>query len=909
MSGLYAANNDSPALWHAYEEDSILQQLNARLDGLNELEVAERQKTWGLNRLPGKPPPRLFNIFLSQFKNSLIYVLIVAAVVSVVLKEYTDAGFIFAVLFLNALIGTYQEWRAEKSAASLQQLLKLMVKVKRSGKDEILEAESLVPGDIVYLESGNRVPADIRMLQSNQISIDESLLTGESMAVSKTAEQIQEDVAVSDRTNMAYAGSTVMSGRGTGVVVATGHLTEVGNIARAVTFSTSLKPPLVIRMERFSRQIAVLILATTGVLALIAYYQGIPLHEIFFFAVALAVAAIPEGLPVAITVALAIATKRMAKRNVIIRKLTAVEGLGSCTLIASDKTGTLTVNKQTVKKIVLPEGLQYQVTGEGYNGDGTIINIKNDEEPADDERRLLNALCNSACICNESNLKFLNGYWQPTGDAVDLSLLSLTYKNGQDPNVIRREITITGEIPFESERKYAASFYQHKEEYLVTMKGASETILPLCDKISTTKGDIEIDPHKVERQLEELTKQGYRVIAIASAPLEQPLHNNVSEQDIPPLTFIGLVGLIDPLRPEVKDAIQKCRKAGVDVAIVTGDHPLTALTIAKELGIAQSINQVITGTELEQLSDNINDDFVIAVQDKRVFARVTPLQKMYIIEALNQSGHFVAVTGDGVNDVPALKKANIGVAMGSGTDLAKETAEIIVADDNFSSIEAGIEGGRFAYDNIRKVTYLLISSGAAEIVLFLLSLLAGLPLPLGTVQLLWLNLVTNGIQDVGLAFEAGEPETMQGPPRKPKEGIFNRLMIQETLISGLVMGIIAFGAWKWMLDQGYSEFHARTLVLMLMVLIENVHVFNCRSEYISVFKIPFKRNWFVVGGALIAQAIHIIASNIPFMQNVLQTDSVNIKEWFILFALSLIVLVTMEIFKFSIKRIYPRKVL
>ena len=518
MSGLSAANNVSPSHWHAYEENTILQQLNTSLAGLNELEVAKRQKTWGLNRLPGKPPPLLINIFFSQFKNSLIYVLIVAAIVSVVLKEYTDAGFIFAVLILNSLIGTYQEWRAEKSAASLQQLLKLMVKVKRSGRDEILEAESLVPGDFVYLESGNRVPADIRMLQSNQISIDESLLTGESIAVNKTAEQIQEDVPVSDRSNMAYAGSTVMSGRGTGVVVATGHLTEVGNIARAVAVSTSLKPPLVIRMERFSRQIALIILVTTGVLALIAYYQGIPLHEIFFFAVALSVAAIPEGLPVAITVALAIATKRMAKRNVIIRKLTAVEGLGSCTLIASDKTGTLTVNKQTVKKILLPEGLQYEVTGEGYNGDGTIINIQHDEEPADDERMLLNALCKSACICNESNLKFLNGYWQHNGDAVDLSLLSLTYKNGQDPNVIRRKIEITGEIPFESERKYAASFYQDREEYQVTMKGALETILPLCDKNSTTKGEIEIDPVKVERQLEELTKQGYRVIAIASTP-------------------------------------------------------------------------------------------------------------------------------------------------------------------------------------------------------------------------------------------------------------------------------------------------------------------------------------------------------------------------------------------------------
>ena len=908
MSGLKAANNDFTSSWYSLDENTTLNRLNTSLDGLNELEVAERQKIYGLNRLPGKPPPRLFEVFLSQFKNSLIYVLIIAATVSLVLQEYTDAGFIFAVLVLNAFIGTFQEWRAEKSAATLQNLLKITVKVKRGGRDEILEAESLVPGDIINMESGNRVPADARMLRSNQISIDESLLTGESIAVSKTSEQILEDLPTFERKNMVYAGSTVMRGRGLAVVVAIGHSTEVGNIARTVTVSTALKPPLVIRMERFARQVAIFTLAATGALALIAYYQGIPLHEIFFFSVALAVAAIPEGLPVAITVALAIATKRMANRNVIIRKLTAVEGLGSCTLIASDKTGTLTVNKQTVKKIVLPEGLQYQVSGEGYNGDGTILKAQNSEEPDNDERQALNTLCISGCICNESNLNFVNGIWTHNGDAVDLALLSLTFKNGQDPNVIRREIKMIGEIPFESERKYAASFYQYEKESLVTAKGALETILPLCDKASTTQGEIEIDREKINWQLEELTQQGYRVLAIAYAHDPQPIKDNYSEQDIPPLTLIGLVGLIDPLRPEAKVAIQKCKSAGVDVAIVTGDHPLTALTIAKELRIAQSIDQVITGEQLEQISDTINDDFVNTVQGKRVFARVKPLQKMYIIEALNKIGHFVAVTGDGVNDVPALKKANIGVAMGSGTDLAKETAEIIVADDNFSSIEKGIEGGRFAYDNIRKVTYLLISTGASEIVLFLLSLIAGLPLPLVTAQLLWLNLVTNGIQDVGLAFEQGEPETMNGPPRRPQEGIFNRLMIQETLISGLVIGIIAFGAWNWLLDQGYEVFHARSLLLMLMVLIENIHVFNCRSEYISAFKVPFKRNWFVVGGALLAQSIHIIASNIPFMQNVLQTDSVSINEWFMLFALSLVVLIVMEIFKVAIKRIYPRRI-
>ncbi len=780
--------------------------------------------------------------------------------------------------------------------------MKIVVKVKRNSKEEILEAESLVPGDIVYLESGNRVPADLRILQSNQLNIDESLLTGESIFVNKISEVIQEDVPMSDRKNMTYAGSTVMSGRGMGVVVATGHLTEVGNIARTVIVSSALKPPLVIRTERFARQVALLVLITTGLLATIALFQGIPHHEIFFFAVALAVSAIPEGLPVAITVALAIATKRMSKRNVIVRKLTAVEGLGSCTFIASDKTGTLTVNKQTIKRVVFPEGLNYEVTGAGYNGDGTIINKQDGEEPDSTERILLNRLCQVGTICNESNLKFKNEHWLHFGDSVDLALMALTYKNGQDPHVIRREIVITGELPFESEHRYAATFYQRGEESFVAIKGALETLLPLCHRMSTTKGKVAIDVHSIEKQALELTEQGYRVLALASSSLTAPLYKNASDREIPQLTFQGLVGLIDPLRPEVKDAVQKCRLAGVDVAIVTGDHPLTALAIAKELNIGQDEKQVITGKQLEEISTSGSDNFIKAVKGKKVFARVSPLQKMYIVEALSKAGHYVAVTGDGVNDVPALKKANIGVAMGSGTDLAKETADIIVTDDNFSSIEAGIEGGRFAYDNIRKVTYLLISTGAAEIVMFLLSLVAGLPLPLVAVQLLWLNLVTNGIQDVALAFEGGEPETMKRPPRKPSEGIFNQLMIRQTLVSGFTIGLVAFGIWKWLLYQGYDEFHARTLLLMFMVFAENVHAFNCRSEYVSAFKVPLNRNWFIVGGVLTAQLIHLIASNIPFTQKMLQTDAVNIKEWMVLFAISLVVLIAMEIFKLTLKR-------
>jgi len=882
--------------WHGMEAESVLSALDTTLSGLSRENVELRQKKYGMNKLPVKQTS-LLKIFISQFKNPIIYVLIVAAVISLLLDETTDAGFIAAVLLLNAAIGFIQEARAEKSAASLQELLKIMVRVRRSGHEFSIDADELVPGDIVILESGNRVPADLRLLRANELSIDESLLTGESVAVRKHCDPIDQEKVVSDRNNMAYAASTVMNGRATGVVIGTGFFTEVGDIAQAVSGSDAFKPPLVIRMEQFTKQLAKLTLATILILAVIAFFRGIPYDEIFFFAVALAVSAIPEGLPVAITVALAIATNRMAKENVIVRKLTAVEGLGSCTFIASDKTGTLTVNKQTVKKILLPQGHSYDVTGEGYSGEGSVINPHNTELTGE-ERRVLHHLSRTGALVNEGNLEVDNGRWTFQGDAVDISFLAFAYKMGLDPLQERNRIKVLSELPFESERKFAALLYEDMDRHHLAVKGAVETVLPLCSHAHHTDGLKELDLQRVEEQAEYLTSQGYRVIAVALGEVMK----NATEADVHkalenPLALVGLVGLIDPLRPEVKDSVESVKKAGVDVAMVTGDHPLTALAIARELGIADKPEDVIIGKDLEEIGLDDLDKLQEAIKGKHVFARVAPLQKMHITEALNRSGHFVAVTGDGVNDVPALKRANIGVAMGSGTDLAKETAEIIVTDDNFRSIKAGIEGGRFAYDNIRKVTYLLISTGAAEIVLFLLSLIFGLPLPLAAVQLLWLNLVTNGIQDVALAFEGGEPRAMNRPPRDPKEGIFNRLMVQQTLVSGTVIGLTAFGAWYYMIEQGFTELHAKTILLMLMVFLENVHVFNCRSEHSSAFRTPLSRNWMVVGGVIIAQLIHIVASNVPFMQNILEIDAVGIRDWFILFGLSLTVLVAMEIFK------------
>lgn len=881
--------------WHSIDEETTLKNLSTSLAGLDEIEVAERQKHFGFNRLPEREAASILVIFFRQFKNPLIYVLLIASVVSVAIGEMTDAAFIMAVLCLNAVIGTVEEWRAERNAASLQKLLKIVVKVKRSSKEQLIPAEELVPGDLVHVESGNRVPADMRLLTTNRLSVDESLLTGESESVSKHTKELKHDTPLADRLNMLYAGSTITSGRGLGVVVATGLSSEVGNIAETVAISTALKPPLVVRMEKFARQVSFIVLSAIIVLGAVAVVQGFSYQEVFFFAVALAVSAIPEGLPVAITVALSIATNRMAKRHVIVRKLTAVEGLGSCTYIASDKTGTLTVNKQTAKALILPDGSHFTITGEGYNGLGKVINKKG-EIITSHEIDHIKLLSKAVSICNEANLDYEDDHWTSNGDAVDVALLALAYKVGINPIELKESTSIEREIPFESEHKYAATFYHEDGFCQVAVKGALEVIVELCNRQSSDGGTDPLNLEEIENQANSLSEDGFRVLAVASGvseneKLQSPLQEGSN------LVFLGLIGLKDPLRPEAIEAIEKCQNAGIEVGIVTGDHPVTALAIAKELGIASSMDDIITGKELEKYGTDDDPRFIKMIKGVKVFARVTPLQKLYITEGLNKLGHFVAVTGEGVNDVPALKKANIGITLGTGTDLAKETASIILTDDNFKSIESGVEEGRFAYDNIRKVTYLLISTGAAEVVLFILSVALGLPLPLVAVQLLWLNLVTNGIQDVALAFEGGEPQTMEKQPRDPKEGIFNKLMIQQTVVSGLTIGLLAFGVWDWLLSNGYSEFHARTLILMLMVFLENVHVFNCRSETISAFKVPLSRNWFVVGGVFLAQGIHILASHLPFVQRVLRTEPVSLNEWLTLFAISLILLVVMEIFK------------
>lgn len=876
---------------HHQTNASLLEQLNGSRHGLSTPEAQKRLARLGPNALPQAKPPGLAQVFLRQFLSPLIYILLAAALVSWFLDEWLDAGFIFAVLLINAIIGTIQEYSAERSALALQNLVTTMARVARDGDIGEIPAEELVPGDIVALESGDKIPADLRLVTSNGLEIDESLLTGEALAVAKLADGLVErDAGLGDRINMAFAGTLVTRGRARGLVVNTGVDTELGHIARAAGHDAA-KPPLLQRMEQFTLWVAVLVGGAAILMALIAFAQGAGLHEIFLLAVALAVSAIPEGLPVALTIALTISTHRMAKRNVIVRKLLAVEALGSCTFIASDKTGTLTVNRMTARALVLPGEEPWTIHGEGLDG---AIHTAEGEVAGERAHRL----CRAAALANEGVLARHPDGWKQRGDAVDTALLVMAHKHGLYREELLSQHPELDAIPFESERQYCAALHRVDERPTVLVKGALEKLLPLCATVDGPAGARAMDPAELEPRAATLAAAGYRVIALAQGHVTLDEGDRLHEKHLVDLTLLGLVGLIDPLRQEATEAVQACKNAGIEVAMVTGDHPATALAIAKDLELAREEGQVVTGPALKQALAAGAQAVDRLTRDARVFARVEPQQKLDIVQSLARQGHFVAVTGDGANDAPALRAAHVGVAMGkSGTDVARETADLIVTDDNFSSLVAGVEEGRIAYANVRKVIFLLISTGAAEIVLFTLALLSGLPIPLLAVQLLWLNLVTNGIQDVALAFEPGEGDELRKPPRAPQEAIFNRLMIERVVVSALWIGTLAFALFYYLTAIGFSEGEARNSTLLLMVLFENMHVFNSRSETRSTFRHNPMGNPLLLFGTLAAQAIHIGAMYVPGLNTVLGIEPVSFEHWLQLLLIAVSVLVVMELHK------------
>ena len=885
---------------HAASSESVLAGLNSCAQGLSSNEARARRERYGSNKLPHTKPPSLYRIFSGQFASPLIYVLVVAALFSLFIREWSDAMFITAVLLINAVIGTVQEFTAQKAAMALQQLVSTECRVFRDGDSFTMDAEELVPGDIVLLESGDKIPADIRLLTSHDLDVDESLLTGESEAVPKyCGEVLEPDTFLGDRCNMVFAGTIVNRGRGSGVVVSTALNTELGGIASEVLGGRSAPPPLLVRMEVFTRRIAMIVAIAALLMSVVSLLRGMPLGDIFMLAVALAVSVIPEGLPVALTVALAIGMRRMAKRHVIIRRLVAVESLGSCTCIATDKTGTLTVNQLTARYIVFPNGDSWEISGEGMVPEGEITPPGG--TAGKEETELLERLCQASVLTNDGFLGMHEKRWTYSGDAVDVALLVMAHKAGVSKAATVVDCPEIETIPFESERLFSASLNQVGARRLISAKGALETLLPMCERMGLPGQDVPIDPCSLEQAAADLAARGFRVLAIAAGDRVPPPDEGLWEQHLKGMTLLGLVAMIDPLRPEAREAVSRCRNAGIEVAMLTGDHPVTALAIARELGLAEHEEDIVTGPRLR---DAQREDEVDALTlSAHVFARVEPSQKLDIVRSLQRNGHFVAVSGDGANDAPALKAAQVGVAMGkSGTDVARETASIIITDDNFSSIVAGVEEGRISYANVRKVIFLLISTGAAELVLFTLALFGGLPLPLLAVQLLWLNLVTNGIQDVALAFEPAEGDELLHPPRPPGESIFNRIMIERVVISALVIGVVAFFLFRTLLDWGYSVEEARNGTLLLMVLFENVHVFNCRSETRSVFRLSPMRNRILLFGTLAAQVIHIGAMYTPWLSDVLDIQPVTFEHWVQLLALALSVLVVMELHKLWLRR-------
>ncbi len=880
---------DDAYSWFAQELAAVLDALGSTASGLSEAEAGRRLQQYGPNRLPEQRPPGLLRTILRQFKSPLIYLLVIAAAVSLLVGEFRDASFIVVALLINAVIGTFQEARAERASLALQHLLRIRAAVRREDRVFDVDAETLVPGDIVYLESGNRVPADIRLFATQGLEVDESLLTGESLAVAKDCDWSgSAGTPLAERRNMLHAGTIVVRGRCHGIVVATGPHSVIGRLALDVMQAEAGHPPLIERMQRFTRRIAIAVLVAAAMIVVMGMVSGrYELTEMFLFGVALAVAAIPEGLPVALTVALAIATTRMARRGVIVRRLAAVEGLGSCTLIASDKTGTLTCNELTVQRVWLPDGHAYTVTGQGFEPDGCVMEDGSPVEPG--ENSPLADLARAVILCNEGELLQRDSGWSWRGDPTDVALLVMAFKLGWHREATAERFPEVNAIPFEPERRYGATFNRFGDAVRVIVKGAPERVTGML-----ASGQ---DADLLQQKAQEMAEAGYRVLAIAEGPAPARL----GPADAPPepgnLVCLGLVGMIDPLRPGVRDAIASAREAGIGTVMVTGDHPLTALAIARDLGLASEPGEVITG---EDLAAATAADLPGIIRRTRVFARIGPRQKLEIVNAARAGGHFVAVTGDGVNDAPALRAANIGVAMGkSGTDVAREAAELVISDDQFATITAGIEQGRIAYNNIRNVIYLLVSTGAAEVVLVALALTLGSPIPLLPVQLLWLNLVTQGIQDVALAFEPGTGDEHRASPRPPREPIFNRLMIERTIVGALFMGCAGFAVFQWCLAQGWSVETSRNALLMLMVLFENVHILNCRSETRSAFLMSPFRSPVLMLGILGAFSAHMAMTYLPLGNLVLSTEPIDAGLWFLLLAVSLPILLVMELHKLS----------
>ena len=892
--------------WHALTADEAITQLETTRDGLSQEQVSQRLSSYGPNKLPEAPQASTLARFLKQFANLLVIVLMVAGILTAFLQYWIDTAVIFAVVIVNALIGVVQEGKAEKAMDSIRQMLALKAAVIRNGKRRTVAGEELVPGDVVLLEAGDKVPADIRLLSSHSLAIQESMITGESLPVEKGTSKVEEGAALGDRQCMAFSGTNVTAGQATGVVVATGAHTEIGRIGGMLSGVQKLTTPLVEQMDVLAKWITGFILTVAVILLLVGtLVLNQPFTELFLAVVGLSVAAIPEGLPAVLTITLAVGVQAMAKRSAIVRVLPAIETLGSVSVICSDKTGTFTRNEMMVVSVQTAAN-DYDVDGEGYAPIGDVL--FNDKPVHTAEQPLLQEVARACALCNDAEIHHRDDNWSFEGDPMEAALVSFaskaTFDEGEDFKARWRRTDV---LPFDSTSQYMATLnHDHNGHGIILVKGAPEVVLKLCRVQQTAQGEEQsIDLTAWLDKAEALARKGQRVLAVAarSVPVDHTVLSATDLQDS--LCLLGLVGLIDPPRQEAISAVQTCLNAKIQVKMITGDHAVTAQAIGKQLGLTHT-DKVLTGTELDALSD---EQLKEAVQHTDVFARTTPEHKLRLVMALQSLGLTVSMTGDGVNDAPSLKRADAGVAMGlKGSEAAKEAAEVVLADDNFASIAAAVEQGRTVYANIKKVVSWTLPTNAGEALTIIVALLAGLPYPITPVQILWVNMITAVTLGMALAFEPTDAATMKKPPRPRGQALIQPALVWQILLVGTLFFLAVFGIYQYAIQAGHDVEYARTLAMNMLVGLEIFYLFFVRTMNLRSISLAGVRGtkvvWSAVGVVVVAQ---LAISYIPILQTVFGTHSPTLIDNLVIVLTGFALLIVLEIEKVVRLTLYQQK--
>lgn len=880
--------------WYHLPLDEVIELLETNPEsGLDRFETENRRKQFGSNLITSKKGKGPLIRFLFQFHQPLIYILLASGFITFLLREWVDAGVIFGVVLVNAVIGFFQESKAVKAMEALAKTMVTEATVIRQGEKVRISSEEVVPGDIVLLQSGDKVPADLRLVSARDIHVDESALTGESMPVQKAEDILPHDTVLADRSNMAYGSTLVTYGQASGVVVAIGDNTEVGRISQLISEAKEMETPLLRKIKEFSRVLLYVILGLAAVTFIVGIIRGQNAVDMFMAAVALAVGAIPEGLPAAMTITLAIGVARMARRKAIIRKLPAVETLGSTTVICSDKTGTLTENQMTVQEIV-SAGKSYTVSGTGYAPEGKITAQQGQPEPALPSAVIETLRC--GLLCNDSLLKEQESHFTVQGDPTEGALITSAAKASLSMEQENSRFKRLDTIPFESQHQYMATLHVDPQGAGVAyMKGSVEAVLKRCINALGREGA----PAEIHAAVEAMASRGLRVLAFARKA-EPEGKTKIEHKDVEEgLTFLGLQGMIDPPRNEAIEAIRNCHSAGIRVKMITGDHALTAAAIAGRIGLANA-ERTITGHELAAKNDR---EIIDIVDEVSVYARVAPEQKIRLVEALQAKGNIVAMTGDGVNDAPALKRADIGVAMGiTGTDVAKEASDMVLTDDNFASIEAAVEEGRGTFDNLTKFIVWTLPTNIGEGLVILAAIFAGATLPILPVQILWVNMTTAILLGLMLVFEPKEPDIMKRPPRDPKEPILTRTLIWRIVFVGFLLLVGAFGLFEYEHSNGADIREARTVAVNMLVMGELFYLFNCRSLTKSVFEVGFFSNLWVFAGAGFMFFLQLVFTYIPFMNKAFHSSPINLDAWGRIMAASVLIMLVVGMEKWIVRR-------